>query len=48
MFTLTAVTIVGLIFYWKIKPKLKRREHEAGLSESGSPEKIDVSSRQQD
>lgn len=28
MILLTSVTVVGLVFYWKIKPKLKRREHE--------------------
>lgn len=33
MITMTSVTIVGLVFYWRIKPKLKRREHEAGTVE---------------
>lgn len=32
MIMLTSVTIVGLVFYWKIKPKLKRREHEGEAS----------------
>jgi hypothetical protein len=32
MLVFTFMTIIGSIFYWRIKPRLKRREYEAGLT----------------
>lgn len=32
MISMTSITIIGLVFYWRIKPKFKRREHEAGTT----------------
>jgi hypothetical protein len=42
MIVMTSVTIIGLVFYWRIKPKLRRREHEAGTVEGKEVNDIEV------